>query len=112
MVTPGNASGTLSRVDRGMATIMALLGMAVGFVTGRAYQAAHRAHRDWKDTKEKVPLLFRVFLSLLGSAAGWILIVGVAAVVLIAWTVSSANGESTPKPAATVTPAKLTRSPR
>lgn len=92
--------------------MMALLGMAVGFLTGRAYQAAHRAHRDWKKTKEKVPLLLRAFLNLLGSAAGWILIVGVAAVVLIAWTVSSATVHHTPKPAATVEPAKLTASPR
>jgi fatty acid desaturase len=95
-----------------MATIMALLGMAVGFITGRAYQAAQRAHVDWKKTKESVPLLFRIFLSLLGSAAGWILVAGVAAVVLIAWTVSGTTGHHTPKPAATVEPAKLTASPR
>jgi hypothetical protein len=95
-----------------MGTIMALVGMAVGFVTGRTYQAAHRAHKDWRDTKEKVPLLFRLFLGLLRSAAGWILIVGVAAVVLITWTVAGAIGEQAPRPATTVEPAKFTPSPR
>jgi hypothetical protein len=98
-------------MDRGMATAMALLGMAIGFITGRAYQAAHRAHADWKKTKDSVPLLFRAFLSLLGSAAGWILVVGVVAVVLTAWTVSGATGRNTPRPA-TVEPATATSSPR
>ncbi|SDY03584.1 hypothetical protein SAMN05444365_101447 [Micromonospora pattaloongensis] len=90
---------------------MALLGMAVGFVTGRAYQAAHRAHRDWKNTKESVPLLFRAFLGLLGSAAGWILIVGVAAAVLIAWSVSGLTESATPRPAGTVGPSSVAPSP-
>lgn len=90
---------------------MALVGMAVGFITGRAYQAARRAHADWKETKAKVPLLFRIFLSLLGSAASWILIVGVVAVVLIAWTVTGAKFHITPRPAATGEPAVVTPSP-
>jgi hypothetical protein len=111
-MTISDLSDTLGRMDRGMATIMALLGMAIGFITGRAYQAAHRAHADWKKTKDSVPLLFRAFLSLLGSAAGWILIVGVAAVVLLAWTVSGVTGRNMPKPAATVKPATVTSSPR
>ena len=41
-------------MDRGMATIMALLGMAMGFITGRAYQAAHRAQKDWKKANDLV----------------------------------------------------------
>ncbi|MGC9671474.1 hypothetical protein ACNTMW_33645 [Planosporangium sp. 12N6] len=91
---------------------MALLGMVVGFFTGRTYQAAHRAHADWKTTKATVPLLYRAFLNLLGSAAGWILVIGIAAVILIAWTVSGATGHRAPEPAGTVQPAKSTLSPR
>jgi hypothetical protein len=90
-----------------MATIMALLGMLVGFVTGRAYQAAQRAHLEWRKTKNSVPVLFRVFLGLVGSAAGWILLVGVAAAVLLAWMVGGATARPAPKPAGTVAPAVL-----
>ncbi|NJC66793.1 hypothetical protein HC028_20105 [Planosporangium flavigriseum] len=99
---PPITSGTLGPMDRGMATMLALLGMIVGFFTGRAYQAAQRARADWKRTRATIPLLRRTFLNLFGSAAGWILIVGVVAAALIGWTVSGATAHHAPKPAATV----------
>jgi hypothetical protein len=85
-VTTGDPFGTLDHVDRGFVTLVALFGLLVGFFAGRAYQAMGTGWSNYKDAKNKTSIARQLFWRLLGTAAGWILVLAIVVVVMVAWT--------------------------
>lgn len=109
-MTEHYACGTLYRVDRGIAFVFIVGTAILGFLVGRGYQMAARAWKDYKTTKDSVPVLLRAF---------WAIVRGGLAIGLIAalwfgssmyWSLTGGpEAKPTHKPTPTPAPASAPR---
>lgn len=81
-------------VDRGLATVMLIAGIAFGFFAGRVYQLAMRGYKDWQTAKKAVPNLRSTFFGFLGNAIV-ITVIGVLVIGLMGiWTTKGGGGQA------------------